>query len=432
MKKENQRNLRSVKRRNAKLYPLYKMFSWDLLCYYSIEYLFLTMTKGIDVSDVLFLSAFYLACKMLVQIPAVTICDFLGRKKSIVLGNSILVCFMAVLIVAPNIGFMMLANFLCALGYGIKNLSESNLLYDSVATKGGDGLYAKIDSKGGSMYYVLDGIAALSAGYLFVINNYLPMFICLICLVIATIISCNFRDVYTVKHDKSKNVADTFKEYGKDLKETCKFIIHSKRMKALILFRMVFYSLIKIVDVYRRDLLVDIGVPEEQFSMIFAMLTFIAAIAVSMRETIEKKFKNRTLTFLSLAYILAVLNVGIISRVKADIVIPLLLTMYVIINIGSSIWYILEGKYLKNFTNEKVRSKITFTYELIGCMIAAISSVLAGKLIEIVSIQNAFLIVGLIGLAALVLTLDYMRSRFGLNPKEYDKQDIEFSKDIIR
>ena len=65
----------------------------------------------------------------------------------------------------------MLGKFMCAFGYGIKNLSEGNLLYDSVATKGGDGLYTKIDSKGGSMYYILEGTASLIAGYLFVINN---------------------------------------------------------------------------------------------------------------------------------------------------------------------------------------------------------------------------------------------------------------------
>lgn len=428
MKKEHKSKLKNIKRRNAKLYPIYKMFSWDLLCYYSIEYLFLTITKGINVSDVLFLSAFYLVSKMLVQIPAVILCDFFGRKKSIVFGNAILSGYIFFLIIAPNFGIIMFANFLCSLGFAIKKISESNLLCDSVTTRGGDGLYTKIDSKGAGMYYVLDGIAALSAGYLFVINNYLPMFICLGCLVVATIIACNFKDVYPVKRDNSKSLGHTFKEYGEDLKDTCKFIIHSKRMKALILFKMVFYSLIKIIEVYRGDLLVEIGVPEEQFSMIFAILTFIAAIAVSMRETLEKKFKNRTLTFLAITYILAVLNIGIISRVEADIVLPLLLTMYVIIKISSSIWYILEGKYLKNFTNEKIRSKITFTYELISCMVAAVSSILAGKLVEIVSIQNAFLLIGLIGLVAIVLTLDYMRPRFGLNPKEYDKRDIEFQK----
>jgi hypothetical protein len=102
--------------------------------------------------------------------------------------------------------------------------------------------------------------------------------------------------------------------------------------------------------------------------------------------------------------------------------------MYVFLKIATSIWYILEGKYLKNFTNEKVRSKITFTYELIGCLSASISSILAGNLIKVVSIQNAFLLVGLIGFIVLILTLDYMRTRFGLAPKEYDKKDIEFSK----
>jgi hypothetical protein len=322
----------------------------------------------------------------------------------------------------------MLANFLCALGYVIKNLSETILLYDSVATRGGDGLYAKLDSKGGSMYYVLDGMASLIAGYLFVINNYLPLFVCLTCLIIGTIISCAFKDVYEVKHDKNKKASDTFKEYGQDLKDTCKFIFNSKRMKAFLLFKMVFYSFIRVIDIYRQDLLVDIGIPEEQFSVIFAMLTFIAAIAVSMREILEKKFKNRTLTFISVTYTLAVISVGIVSRFNNSLVIPFILTMYVILKIATSIWYILEGKYLKNFTNENVRSKITFTYELIGCMSASIVAILAGNLIKFVSIQNAFLLIGLIALIAIILTLDYMRTRFGLSPKEYDKKDIEFSK----
>lgn len=32
-------NIRQIKRRNAKLYPIYKMFAWDLLFFYSIEFL---------------------------------------------------------------------------------------------------------------------------------------------------------------------------------------------------------------------------------------------------------------------------------------------------------------------------------------------------------------------------------------------------------
>ena len=43
----NKRELSEKKRNNARLYPLYKMFSCDLICFYSIEFLFYTITKGI-------------------------------------------------------------------------------------------------------------------------------------------------------------------------------------------------------------------------------------------------------------------------------------------------------------------------------------------------------------------------------------------------
>ena len=94
-----------------------------------------------------------------------------------------------------------------------KNLAiaETNLLYDSVSTKGGEGLYSKLDGRGGSWYYLLDGVASLTAGYLFVINNYLPMFICLVFIIISTILSFGFKDVYKVERThSSQEVKDNF------------------------------------------------------------------------------------------------------------------------------------------------------------------------------------------------------------------------------
>lgn len=429
MGRESHLKEQKIRRKNAKLYPIYKMFSWDLLCFYSIQFLFLTITKGISVSDVLFIDAIYLVCKCLCQVPSVAICDFLGRKKSMVLGNLLVAIYIAIFIIAPNKIFIIISNVFCAFGFVIKNLSESNLLYDSVATKGGDGLYAKIDGKGGSLYYILDGTAALVAGYLFVINNYLPVLICFACTVISTILSCGFKDVYNIKKEKKKSTIVTFKEYGKDLKDTFKFIFQSKRLRAFIFFKVAFYSTIRVIDTYRSDLLLDIGISQEQFSMIFAMFTFIAALAVSSRETIEKKFKNRTLSFISLTYMFAVLAIGLITlNLQNKFIVPIVLIMLVILKVATSIWFVLEGKYLKNFTTERSRSKITFTFEFITCLSAAVSTIFAGKIIQVVTIEQAFLIIGLIGLAAIVLSLDYMRTRFGLKPNEYAKKDIEFSK----
>lgn len=426
MKSRNELN--KIRRKNAKLYPIYKMFSWDLLFFYSIEFLFYTITKKVTASEVLVINGIYLLCRIIMQIPAVAITDFFGKRKSIILENIMLIIYMLILIIVPGAIGIIIANLIFSLGYNIKTIAESNLLYDSVSTRGGEGLYSKLDAKGGSLYYILDGVASLTAGYLFVMNNYLPMFICLGFIIISTILSFKFEDIYEVKKEKnnSKGLINTLKEYKQDLKTSFKFILKSKRMKAFILFQIVFYSLISIIDTYNGDLLTNIGIPEEQFSMIFAILNLIGGISLSLKKPIEKKFKNRTLAFISLMYIGACIVIGAISTMYTDdFIIPVILVMYVIQRISTSIWYILESKYLKNFTNEYMRNKITFTYEFIGGIAASIFSILGGVLLEVASIQNAFLLVGLIALASMVVTLDYMRTRFGLKPEEYKKEDIE-------
>lgn len=94
--------------------------------------------------------------------------------------------------------------------------------------------------------------------------------------------------------------------------------------------------------------------------------------------------------------------------------------------INTSIWYILESKYLKNFTKEEMRNKITFSYEFIGGIAASIFSIIGGLLLKVFDVENAFLVIGLFALASMIVVLDYMRTRFGLKPEEYTKDDLEF------
>ena len=420
--------LKKARRINAKLFPIYKMFSWDLLFFYSIEFLFLTITKKLNASDVLMISGVYLLLRLICQFPAVIISDIIGKRKSIIIGNTLLILFVLLLMLLPGVIGIIIADLFFCLGYDLKTISETNLLYDSVSTKGGEGLFSKLDAKGGSWYYILDGIASLTAGYLFVINNYLPLIICLIFLIISTTLSFGFKEIHKTKQEtKDKRIIDLLHEQDEDLKTCFKFIINSKRMRAFILFQIVFYGLIKVVDTYRSQVLIDLRIPEEQFSMIFAVLTLMGGISLTVKKNIEKKFKNKTLAFISLMYIGACIVVGFISSMTlSHAIIPIILVMYAIMKMATSIWWILESKYLKNFTTESMRNKLTFTYELIGKVSASIVTVFGAWLLKKMSVENAFLIIGLLALACMVLTLDYMRKRFGLRPKQYRKEDIEF------
>ncbi|MFR5190853.1 MAG: hypothetical protein ACLTEH_06445, partial [Clostridia bacterium] len=214
---------------------------------------------------------------------------------------------------------------------------------------------------------------------------------------------------------------------SKDLKKTCHFILQSKRMKAFILFGAVFTGLITIVDTCRGDLLTDLGIGPEQFSAIFAILIFLGGVSIHLKERIEKRFKNRSLTMLVLIFIFACIGIGMVSRsLTGNIIIPVVLLLYAFQYICTSNWYILEAKYEKNFTKPENRNQITFTYEFVGSIISSVLALGGSILLDNTNASTTFLLCGLAFLALMILILDYMRTRFGLKPKEYQKEDIDF------
>ena len=73
--------------KNIKKYPIYKMFSWDLLFYYAIIFLFLVKVKGFTASQIFFVDGFYPLFKFVFQIICVRISDIIGRRKCILIGN---------------------------------------------------------------------------------------------------------------------------------------------------------------------------------------------------------------------------------------------------------------------------------------------------------------------------------------------------------
>ena len=166
---------------NARLYPIYKMISGDLLFYYSIIYLFLTQVKGFSASQVLLAEAIFTSLCLIVQIPLGIIVEKIGKKRSLVFANICMCLFIIILIFLRSYIQLFVAYFFDAIGYVIKSVCETNILYDSLPKGKKRGcLYSSLDGLGASRYYRVDAVTSLIAGYAFVINPYFcftPVFV---------------------------------------------------------------------------------------------------------------------------------------------------------------------------------------------------------------------------------------------------------------
>ena len=142
------------KKRNVRLFPLYKMVSWDLLFYYPIIFLFLTQVKGFSAAQVLFSDAFYTLSNTLWQIPVTRLVDRVGKKNALIVGNILYTLSILSMIFMQEYYQLLIIQFIYALGYSIKGICEANILYDSLPKGYRRGkIFSKIDGKSTSYFY---------------------------------------------------------------------------------------------------------------------------------------------------------------------------------------------------------------------------------------------------------------------------------------
>ena len=114
---KEEKELERKKKNNIKLYPIYRIFSWDLLFYYAIIYLFLTIEKGITPAEVLKFDAFYVFFKFLMQIPCTLLIQKMGKRKSLILANFVGAIHILIIMFAINFEMLLVSQLLCAFAF---------------------------------------------------------------------------------------------------------------------------------------------------------------------------------------------------------------------------------------------------------------------------------------------------------------------------
>ena len=415
---------RTKEEQNMRIYPIYKMLSWDLLFYYSINFIFLTQIKGFSASAVLLSEAFYPIFKVATQFPLTVLVEKIGKRNSLILANSINVLSVLSYIIASNLAFIFIGQFFSAIAFNIKGIVETNLLYDSLPKDGKRGhAFSKIDGKGIAWYYYADAITSVASGFLYVINGYLPLILCLICCLISTVLSFKFSDVR-----KSEIKIVSVKQYMKDLKHSFKFMMQSDRLKYLFIFGSSFAALLGVLVSLRSGTFEQIGVPEQYFGVVFAALGIISGITAKNQNRIHNRFTNKTLAVISIPTAISCILVGfcVLGNFNFNATLVILIALFLIQFIAKGAFYTLIKRYLNNFTNSAMRNKITSAYNLIESIARATVALITSWLLKITTASNAMLVIGCILTIIIVLLLDKMRNKVGLKPEEYSKKEIEF------
>lgn len=413
-----------MRKRNMKLFPTYKMLSWDFLFFYAIDFLFLTQIKNIDASDVVLKSTFNAFFGIILQIPANIIVEILGRKNSLILGNVLNSIYIFILILSRNLYDLIIAEFFCALAFALKNIVETSILSESIPpSKYKSKIFSNINSKGASRYYVLSTISKVIAGGLFEINGYLPIIFSFITVAISVIMSLFF--IEPIKKKQKKDI--TSNEF-KEIKQGISFVLKSERLKALIVAYALISAFLSILSNYNVSLLEEIGISSVTIGVISAMMSFIRALASKRERKFHDKFKNKSIITISLILSISCIICGICGIEARTNYLLLEIIIVALLGCGFSegMYYTIRDKYLGNFSNKKIDTKIYTVNQLFGNISKVIAGIIASFLLDKMNTAYCMITIGIMFTIIYLLTEKYMKTRVGLKPEEYSKEERKY------
>ena len=412
------------KQTNVNLYTRYKMFSWDLLFYYAIIFLFFTETKGISAADVLLAESFYPLFKIAFLVPATILINSQGKRNSLIIGNLFIVLAIITYIIGFNFAFIVAGQLFSAIGFIIKGVCESNIAYDSLEKNEKRGsIFAKMEGKALSFYYYLDAISSVISGFLFAINGYLPMIFCLITAIFSTYLSTKFKNI----DEKQRVTKDKVLKECKDLVNSFKLFGRSPRLKNLIFFGALVSAIFLSITMLRSSIMQDIGIPSEYFGIIFAVLGFISGIAARNEHRLHKKFRNRTLGRIAAPLVFSCILIGVICNANISYMTNVItvLLMFLVQYITKGPFYPLIKQYLNNFTTASLRTKISSSFNLLENILRFCITFAASTLLRVTTTANTFTLLGCVLTIVVVLMLDNMRNKVGLRPEQYTEKDTK-------
>ncbi len=415
-----------IRKNNMKIFPIYKMFAWDFLFYYAIIFLFLTQVKGFSASQVLLADSFYAIFRILSDMFCVNVTDLIGKQKSLLVGNLFISFSILIIILGNGFPVLILFKLIEAIGFNLKNICEPTLLSDSIpATSSFSKIYSKIDGKGDSLYYIFDALSAIATGFLYIINPYFPMIMCFICCLISSIISLAFSDPCS----NVKNESTGFIKYHKDIFITFKQILKSHRLKSLLLFSSFFWAILMVFETLRSSILVDIGVPEQYFGIILAGMQIISSLTSRNQQWFHNKLRNRALSFFSLSVVTCFILTGLLVACNISFKISLVSILFTVFIVGlvRGPYYTLIQRYLNSFSNPDVNTKIFAIKSFLDNIGRVMLSLFASLLLGITTTSYAFIIIGCLFFVIFIFLLDSMKTKVGLKPEQYPKEDLVFS-----
>ncbi|MBU3191607.1 MFS transporter [Clostridium bowmanii] len=389
--------------KNIKTYYFYSTFA-ELLILGPILVLFL-IAKGLSFTEIMVLQSISAIAVVLFEVPTGAMADKIGRKESILIGAFLWAISLGFYVVGKSFTMFILAEVIFSLGATFKSGADNALIYDSLKVMGREKEFQSIEGKARSFALYAQAVGSIIAGFVYEVNKNLPFLISVVFMLVTIIITLRFKDPPI-----EGKVGKYGINYMEQIKESGKFIISHEKIKAVIIFTMMFFIFYRTAFFYYQPYMEAVKIPVRYFGIIFFVFNITAAFASKRSHWIMDKTKPKTLTFMAVLMIISFVLMGV-TKVWFGVFAILFQ------QVARGIYRPVTTKYLNKHIPSDKRATV-LSFQSLACNLSvAIAFPLMGVLKDHEDIFTTHMVMGIAMIILTVLTMKYMNGRLGLNKK---------------
>lgn len=408
-----------------KIFPWYSGLSGDLLFWVAIDTLFLTVVKKFSASQIVSLTTVSLITCIALQVPLLNIIKKIGNTNSVRLGSMLLLISSLLLTFGQNYLVIALGKVIYEIAFTFQNMSNA-VLKNNLELQNRNNEYIKVKTKSNTIYATVTMIISFIASLMFNLNNYLPMFGCIIfCLI------CFVLSFYIVDYSKYNKIKKEIKIESKTKINYTKLII------VLIVSYGLFYPIVNSGQLngklfIQQELLLNFDVEKTALIIgaILCISRIVRVISNMAFNKIHSKYKEKVGVILPI-----LLSISIVLMILGSFIRNFIIPKFGIMSLGYIIILFIRDPFkvymqdlaLRNIEKEEQQSLLT-TMELSRKVVRAIMSLSFTMILvnnPMITVITILLILSIIEIIISIKLYTLILSRKGIKRDESNNRNCE-------
>lgn len=258
--------------------------------------------QGLGLAEIGFVQGVFLFGMVAGELPTGYLADFLGRRKTLALGNAVTATVMAGFVFASSTAAFTALLLLWSLAWTLRSGTSDAWLYELLAERDLDGEFARLSGRAESVMLVVSAAAALAAGFLYTVDPAIPF------AANAAVAALGLPVLFTLPRtggsteEADDEVTMTVGRAASLLREQ----FSRPSIGWLVLYAALFNVVFSVTRVFEQPALREVGVPVAGIGALYAGFKIVSAVATGLAGAAQDGLGTRGV-MLSLVPIFGVL-----------------------------------------------------------------------------------------------------------------------------